>query len=337
MLECAFRELHTYRATRYNFSTQPDDLRTGIREVVNSFIKPWGSQGFQVIDPSVVDLLNAVTRNAPENVVDMIASAASFDQIDQLWTLTKADSSGAISSALKREAERIAPSISRLANMDRRVAMKGGTAYLGPSYERRLATVVEMAQRLEAPAISALIMHVYARLNVEWQTERPEINDAVELIRVLDATASSTTLEMGFVREAVLAAALEEARTGCRADDLRELLSVIDAEQAEIEIAIARESFETYQQRYFSEDLRECRSREQFSGLIEDLELFHDELGVDVQAMIERVEQANADFEDNDDQYSDHLQDEWKERYRDERSTDRSISDMFGSLRGDRS
>ncbi|MER9578602.1 restriction endonuclease [Mesorhizobium sp. M0400] len=338
VLERAFGELHAYRATRYNFSTRPDDLRTGIREVVNSFIRPWGSQGFEVIDPSVLDLLNAVTQNAPGNVVDMIAGAASFDQIEQLWTLAKADFSGAISNALKREAGRIAPSIARVANMARRVAMKGGgAAFFGPSYERRLATIVEMAQRLQGPAISALIAPAYARLSQEWQTERPQINDAVELIRVLDAAASSTTGEIGAVREAVLAATLEEARTGCRADELRELLGVVDLERPESEVAIARESFETYQHKYFSEDLRECRSREQFSGLIEDLELFRDELGVDVDAMIERVEQANAEFEEHEDQYADHMQDEWKERYRDERVSDRSISDMFGSLRGDHS
>ena len=337
-LERAFGALHAYRAARYNFSTRPDDLRTGVREVVNSFVKPWGAQGFEVIDPSVLDLLNAVARNASDNAVDMIAGAASFDQVEQVWTLAKANQGGAIIGALRREAGRIAPNIGRLAPTGRRLALLGGgVGYFGPTYEQRLATIVEMTQRLEAPVIVGLIAPAFERLLEEWQTERPQINDAVELIRAIDAVPPSMMNSVASLREAVLGAVLEEARTGCRADELRELLGVVDTEQSEREVSIARESFAKYKQDYFSEDLSECRSREQYSGLIEDLELFRDQLGVDVDAMIERVEQANAEFEEHEDQYANHMQDEWKERYRDERAGDRSIADMFESLRGDRS
>jgi hypothetical protein len=50
--------------------------------------------------------------------------------------------------------------------------------------------------------------------------------------------------------------------------------------------------------------------------------------------MIQRVEEANAEFEEGEDRYADHMQDEWKELSRMERHGDRSISEMFGSLRG---
>ncbi|QZO00513.1 hypothetical protein [Chenggangzhangella methanolivorans] len=317
---------------------RPDDLRTGVREVVNSFVKPWGAQGFQVIDPSVLDLLNAVARNAPDNAVDLIAGAASFHQIDQVWTLAKADQGGAIISALRREAGRIAPTIGRLAKARRRVASdSGGVGYYGPTYERRLATIIEMVQRLEAPAIAELIAPAFERLLEEWRTERPQINDAVEWIRAIDGAPPLMMTNVDGIRGAVLDAVLEEARTGCRADELRELLGVVDTEQARREVAVARESFARYQQDHFLQDLSECRSREQFSGLIEDLELFRDQLDVDVRAMIERVEEANAEFAEQEDTYADHMHDEWQERYRDERAGDRSIADMFGSLRGNRS
>ena len=338
ILERAFGVLHAYRATRYNLSTRPDDLRTGIREVVNSFVKPWGPQGFEVIDPSVLDLLNAVARNAPDNAVDMIAGAASFDQVAQVWTLAKANQGGAIIGALRRRAGQIGPTIGRLARSRRRVEVPGrGVAYYGLTYERRLATILEMVQRLEAPAIAGLIAPAFECLLEEWRVERPQINDAVELIRAIDAASPSMMTSVDGMRAAVLDAVLEEARTGCRADELRELLGVVDTDQTERETAIVRESFTKYQQDYFSEDLSECRLREQFSGLIEDLEFFRDQLGVDVRAMIERVEQANAEFEEHEDEYADHMQDKWKERYRDERAGDRSIADMFASLRGGRS
>lgn len=337
VLEGAFGPLHAHRAARYTFSTRPDDLRTGIREVVNSFIKPWGQEGFEVIDPSVLDLLNAVARGAPDNAVDMIEGAADFGQIQEIWSLAKADQGGNILAALKRESHRIAPSIARLARHRRRVAMEGGGfAYYGPPFDQRLAIIVQMAQRLGEPAIAALIAPAYLRLIEEWGTERPQINDTIELIRAMDAAVSLPTDSVTPMRNAVLDAVLEEVRTGCRSDELRELLSVVDTRDAGPEMAIAKESFAKYQRQYFSDELSECRSREQYSGLIEDLELFRDELGVDVDAMIQRVEEANAEFEEHEDRYVDHMQDDWKERSRMERDGDRSISEMFESLRGDR-
>lgn len=337
VLEGAFGLLHAHRAARYNFSTRPDDLRAGIREVVNSFIKPWGQEGFEVLDPSVLDLLNVVARCTPDNAVDMIEGAACFGQIEQVWSLAKAEQGGNILAALKRESHRIAPSIARLARHRRRVAMEGGgVGYCGPTFEQRLAIIVEMAQRLGAPAIAALIAPAYMRLIEEWGTERPQINDAVELIRAMDAAVSLPADSVTPMRNAILDAALEEARTGCRSDELRELLGVVVTRDTGHEVTIARESFAKYRRQYFSDDLNECRSREQFSSLVEDLELFRDELGVDVDAMIQRVEEANAEFEEHEDQYADHMQDEWKERSRMERDGDRSISEMFGSLRDDR-
>ncbi len=75
---------------------------------------------------------------------------------------------------------------------------------------------------------------------------------------------------------------------------------------------------------------------EQFDGLIEDLEFFRDQLGVEVSTLIESVDEAKAEFEEHQDAYADHMQDEWKDRWRDERDNERSVSEMFDSLGGDR-
>jgi hypothetical protein len=60
-------------------------------------------------------------------------------------------------------------------------------------------------------------------------------------------------------------------------------------------------------------------------------------LGVEVKALIERVEEAKAEFEENEGAHADHMEDEWKERWRQDRATERSVSEMFRSLTGDRS
>jgi hypothetical protein len=118
---------------------------------------------------------------------------------------------------------------------------------------------------------------------------------------------------------------------------LRELLSVLDtSERAAPAVMAARASFTFFEQHHFAAELRECRSREQFDGLVDDLELFRHELGVDVERLIERVEEAKAEFEEREDAYADHMEDEWRERHLLERDADRSVSEMFLSLRGDR-
>jgi hypothetical protein len=41
-----------------------------------------------------------------------------------------------------------------------------------------------------------------------------------------------------------------------------------------------------------------------------------------VRAPVERIEEAKTEFEEHEDAYADHMQDEWKERWRDERDSD---------------
>jgi hypothetical protein len=248
-----------------------------------------------------------------------------------------ASSGGSVLRVLQREGVRIAPMIGRLAVEDRRVDLGGGTTgFRGPTFERRLAIAMEMAERLKSAEIAALIAPCFARLVQEWRDCRLDINDTVELLRAIDAVTLLATGDVEEMRGQVEAAVLEEARAVYRSDELRELISVIDTtERDHPAIAVARSSFERYQQLHFGDDLRECRSREQFNGLLEDLELFRDELGVDVAALIQRVDEAKSEFEEHEDAYADHMQDEWKERYRFERDADRSVSEMFGSLRGD--
>lgn len=80
----------------------------------------------------------------------------------------------------------------------------------------------------------------------------------------------------------------------------------------------------------------ECRSLDQFNSLIEDLELFREELAVNVDRLLEQVLQAKDEFEAHEDGHADHMGDEWKERWRDERDRDRDVSNIFGSLRDNR-
>ncbi|MFG6512158.1 hypothetical protein ACGYLL_20520 [Sulfitobacter sp. M23905] len=126
---------------------------------------------------------------------------------------------------------------------------------------------------------------------------------------------------------------LNKIREGCRSDELRELIGVLELDVLNETKEAVRTAFEKYRLSLFDGEVSDCKSGEQFDELIEDLELFRDELGVDVAALLDAVEEAKSEFEANEEAWSDHMQDEWKERSRDERASARSVSDMFGSLR----
>ena len=104
----------------------------------------------------------------------------------------------------------------------------GAVGYRGPAFERRLAVIIDMADRLLSQAISTLVLPLYARLQQEWETERPHINDAVDVLRALDDTRSVASDELASMKVAIERALLKEASTGCQSDELRELICVID-------------------------------------------------------------------------------------------------------------
>jgi hypothetical protein len=97
----------------------------------------------------------------------------------------------------------------------------------------------------------------------------------VELIRTLDIVHSLPVAEVENVHRQVQDAILREASTGCRADELRELLGVIDtSDRIDPAVTAAQDGFANFKQHYFGEELRDCRSPEQFDDLIQDLHFF---------------------------------------------------------------
>jgi len=338
VLRCAFASLHRERAGRYRFKSRPEDYASALREVAGTFIKPSGVGGVEVIDPSVLDLLNAVVRSTPENAIDVVSGAASFGQVERVWTFANAAEGGPVLDQLRHHAEQLADVVQTLAAEGRRIEVYGGVAFRGATFERRLAVIVAMADRLQSHAFAALVMPSFSRLKLEWGTERPDINDAIAAFRALDRSTSVARTDVTQIGSAIREAVLAEASAGCRSDELRAVIDFIDASAGAGDPAVvaARSAFEAYRRTTFSDELRECRSRDQYDTMLEDLHVFSEQLGVDVSTLEDRVGEAKSEFEEHEEERADQMEDEWKERWRDERQDERSLSEMFASLRNDR-
>lgn len=337
-LKSAFSALHAVRSSRHRFETRPEDFSTALRELNGAFIKPDGPHGIDVIDASVLDLLNSVVRTAPANAIDIAIGAATFAQIKYLWDFAKTDRAGGIANALRDELPRVAESIGRLMLASRKFTdPQGRVHYLGSSFESRLVVVVEMLLEFGGRVLADLVEELSTELISNWKTETPVVSDAVDALRVLNRLQGEVKVKFQVLVANIKRALESTVSAGCRSDELRELIDVLDLSGVDLgAVQALRAGVAKFLDAGLDDDLRECRSVEQFDGMLEDLELFREELGVDVAPSLERVQLAKSEYMEQEDAYADSMQDEWKERYRDERADERSLSEIFRSLTGAR-
>src|SRR6185312_909911 len=96
----------------------------------------------------------------------------------------------------------------------------------GRSYEHRLSVVISMLEGTGATALSSLIDPLFEKVLGTWRDQAPDISDGVELVRALEGAQLVDDWEEKL--EILRGILVEEVRKGCRADELRELLSIFD-------------------------------------------------------------------------------------------------------------
>lgn len=169
-----------------------------------------------MIDPSVLDLLNAVVRSAPDNAVDVVAGAADFDQIERVWSFAKTQKNGAVLDTLRNRSDHLTASMAAHMIKGRRINLdKGMIGYRGLTFERRLAIVVDVADRLANSEIATLIAPLFSRLQQEWESERLAINDAIELLSALDGARSVVPADLDRMIALIKSALMNEIQSEC--------------------------------------------------------------------------------------------------------------------------
>jgi hypothetical protein len=330
-LERAFQSLQSLRAQRYSFRTSPSDWRSALAELHGSFIRP-GNQ-IEVIDPSVLDMLNAVVRLDMPNSLDMIEGAVRFEQARRVWNFARAEAAEVLG-YLTAESDRVAAAFERLLSAPRKKPMNGGVVYFDDSTEIRVGTLLEVAEAIRSERLSSLAVVCVENLLAEWETAHFDISDGIALL----SKVGSSKLQFGQSNEAmqkrIVSALTYEASTGCRSDELRDLLSAVDADKLDPEQKdMLHEAAEVYLRDHFSDELRNCGSESELSGLEEDLEIIGNRTKVNLEAHVHAVRQARDELEENQAAHDEQRFDEWKEHRYDVKAADRAIDDLFDSLR----
>jgi hypothetical protein len=332
LLERAFRGLHTLRAQRYGFKTDPADWRLALSELSGSFIRP-GTQ-IEVVDPSVLDMLNSVLRQDTPNTLDMMEAAVRFEQARRVWTFARTPGNQAIIRFLSSEEERFTTAVTRLLDAPRKVPMGSGTAYVDDSPELRVGTVLEITETLKSAMLRPIATAAIDQMLHNWETEHIELTEGVALLGKIETSTFVFPPPADELRKRVLYALALDASGGCRSDELRELLSAIEPDDTNDELAeLLQTAAKVYRGRYFSEELRECKSESDFDRLEEDLATIADRTKVNLEGPLHSLHENKAEFEDHQSAYADQQYDEWKDRRHELRAGERALDDLFDSLR----
>ncbi|MFC6306820.1 hypothetical protein E2553_24960 [Paraburkholderia dipogonis] len=332
VLERAFRELHALRARRYGFKTEPSDWRRALSELNGSFVRP-GNQ-IEVIDPSVLDMLNAIVRHDTPNALDMIEGAVRFEQARRIWTFALAERNTSVLRDLVTESARLTDAFKRLLTAPRKAAVTGGVVFFDDSIELRVATLIELAERHRSAALTDLVTSAIEDLLVSWQSESARISDGVALLAKIGGSPLVLKPSNEEVRMRIARALVMEASTGCRSDELRELLYVLESDDLDDEMkGCLHTAAEVYRAEFFGRELSECKSESEYESLGEDLLTIGERTDFDLDQPVQLVTEAKAKFEERQEAYADEKYEEWKELRQEMREGDRGLDDLFDSLR----
>ncbi|MBY5890742.1 hypothetical protein HFN49_31700 [Rhizobium leguminosarum] len=333
MLQRAFESLHAHRASKYGFRRGPGDFREGMAAVKNSFVRPVGQNDFEVLNPSVLDLMNSVAREIPENVVDGMFAAVDLSQVERLWQL--AQTSPTIFTTLTNMTGNFAQVIKqRLSDARRIVQYTGGEYAVELTPEYKLAVIVDLTDKLRSAEFLVITKEAASEMELSWHTKRVHLHDAINALRALEGASWEHVQGLVDLRYRITKAIIATASGGCSTDELRETISVVDIDDPAFphaKDALIRAFHSVTLQ--FDSDLSGCQTLDEHKGLVEDYEWFSETLGVDVSSQLAALEEQIDELEAVDDARTDAMMDDYRERAFEARDSDSELRDLFDTLR----
>ncbi|MCE2574055.1 restriction endonuclease [Komagataeibacter sp. FNDCR2] len=337
VLREGFAALHAHRAQIYGLPRRPNDYTRARVELHGAFVRPTTLDRIEFINPSLLDWLNRVVCQEPQNAVDLIMGAACFTQVAQVWNFVQSAVGGASREVLRQNIALLAPIIGELALAERAIPHAEGVFYRTPSYEERLATLIRMADTLRVSALLPAIGEVIARIKGRWSETFCDIKETVTAVKAYEQAVWQNLEHFApFFKDCV-----DKLITTVEHEDdwdlntLHASLEQIDylAKPSHLLKIHLKNAFEVVVRDSLSEEISRCGSYEDVCSLIDTLEYLGRSLGVDVRHELSRVREAHSEYFEYEYQYSYDRVGEYRENERMEWESDESIREMFRSLR----
>ncbi|SER90111.1 nSTAND3 domain-containing NTPase [Sphingobium sp. YR768] len=336
----SFGSLHARRAKVYGLQRRPDDFSAARAELHGAFIRPTVYGAVEFVNPSVQDWLNSVVRTQPDTVLDLVLGAAFFSQIERIWRFANSKFAGETRDILCRHIERLAPHIERLALRQQSGGSTAGTStYVGPSFEKRISVVIEMADDFRAPVLLPLIEAIIARIDKVRETQYCTIADMITAIKCYRRVQWEALDLIQPFFDRCGDELVESAIAECSSDELRNILYLFennDASEMGAEHPLRealQDAYDNFVENSFSGELGTCQTEGSFTALINDLEYFGRVFDVDVSHQISYINEGLEEYQLAEDQRADQQMEDYRERRSIERTSDEGIRDLFSSLR----
>ena len=332
----SFKKLHKYRGENYGFKRSAEDFRKAFRELAGTFLTQNGKHAIEVIDPSVMDLMNRVVSENPDNAIDILKSAFNFQQIAKVRVFAKSANRKEVMARMVSEIDSLLPHIALLATEERQRNLGGGvTGYLAPSYEERLNAVLNMSCELPNEDWANVVNSIFNELLTEWDEIAPNVQDAIGLRQTFFITSKATGLNYESQREKIKEKLLSDLTEIDRAEDIADLAGLLTSKQLASKTFNSRfqNAFHEYETSSFSAELRSCGSSESYDGLFQYVKDLGEMLSIDVDDLLNEITEEHDLFDNYQQEYADQAHDEWREARYEEQIERGEISDMFSTLK----
>lgn len=336
----AFGALHAERARCYQFVSRPEDLLLALCELNGAFIKPGHNHSLSVLDPSVLDLMNRVVSNAPDNARDMLASTVSFDQVERLLNIAAGAGASSIATAVRDNFARHLPRLMDLAVAERRISKQAGVVqYQDSSYEYRLEVLARRHTLIPEDALAILLQAVMKRLCVEWESEWADVEETADAVgALLNLPMSLQPLAKTMIPQLCdeIIRTIQQQRCSARELALAvDLLPPLGVHSGPLYAALLVAAHR-YVMDGFRDDLLECSSADEFESMLGHVQSFARLFSLDVDHVCERIVEKRDEAAYHEDRHSEEAADAWREQRYEQQAEEVAISAMFDSLKDDR-
>ncbi|MYM86557.1 hypothetical protein GTP91_05110 [Rugamonas sp. FT82W] len=331
VLEHAFHQLHSLRAQRYGFRTTPSDWRSALAELHGSFIRPGGQ--IEVVNPSVLDMLNSAVREDTTNALDMLEGAVRFSQVRRVWNFAAAEAQ-AVLALLNAEADRVTAVFERLLYAPHHKLINGKVVPTDDSPDIRVSTLLHVAETIAAKRLYELTVAGLERLLTAWDAGDLDISNGISLLSQV-ATSKLEFHQPGHtILPRIITALTLRLSTGCRYYEIGPLLSALGSMPLSSEQeALLQKAAQVFRKKEFNGALWSCSTRTEFDNLESTLQLISERARTPVGRQIHEVRKARTEFEERETARADDMYDEWKEQFQEMEDGDSAIDDLFDSLR----
>lgn len=331
-LEPAFLSLNKLRSQRYAFKTAASDWRTALGELNGSFIRP-GAE-ISVIDPSVLDMLNAVIRQDPLNAIDMAEASIYFEQLTRLWKFSVADGSSSIINLFKADESRASTIFASLLSAPQAVMPTSTRAINESALEARICTVLEAANSLQSSMLAHATKEAIEILLNSNETNCIDIRNGLALRSKIESSRHGfSKQEQEKFHQKITYTLATTASQGCYSYELRELLEATHTENLSNDIRnLLNEAIDYYLDDLFGSEFHKVSSAEELQGLQTDLEIISSYTEINVNVHLDSVRESIHEYENHQTAYEERLYEEWRESEHHRPVEDHSIDDLFDSL-----